>query len=59
VVVECYGMRREASLLLMPPGSIAVGDYVVLQTGFVLEKVDEQTAREALALFDATLAATP
>lgn len=52
--VECYGVRREASLLFHP--ETAVGDYVVVQTGHVVERLDEQAAREALALFDTILA---
>lgn len=58
-VVECYSVQREASLLLMPAGTVEVGDYVILQTGFVIEKVDAQAAREAMKLFDAILAVGP
>ena len=47
--VECYGVRREASLLFHP--ETAVGDYVVVQTGHVVERLDPQAARAALALF--------
>jgi hydrogenase expression/formation protein HypC len=52
--VECYGVRREVSLLFHP--ETTVGEYVVVQTGHVVERLDEQTAREALALFDTILA---
>ena len=48
--VECYGIRREASLLLHD--DVVVGDYVLVQTGFVVEKVDEETREETLRLFD-------
>ena len=48
--VECYGVRREASLLLMD--DVAVGDYVIVQTGFVIEKLDQTTTEETLELFD-------
>jgi hydrogenase expression/formation protein HypC len=48
--VECYGVQREASLLLMD--DVAVGDYVIVQTGFIIEKLDETTTEETLKLFD-------
>lgn len=48
--VECYGVRREVSLLLHD--DVVVGDYVLVQTGFVVEKVDEEARDEALRLFD-------
>ena len=48
--VECYGVRREVSLLLLD--EVDIGDYVVVQTGFAVEKLDEKARNEALRLFD-------
>lgn len=48
--VECFGVTREANLLLLDD-DVTVGDYVLLQAGgFATERVDAQRAAEALAL---------
>ena len=54
--VECYGVRRDVSLLLLD--DVSVGDYVLVQTGFAVEKVDEKTREEALQLFDEVINST-
>jgi hydrogenase expression/formation protein HypC len=47
---ECFGQRREVSLMLMTE-EVAVGDYVLIQAGgFAFERVDRQRAEESLAL---------
>jgi hydrogenase expression/formation protein HypC len=47
---ECFGQRREVSLMLMTE-EVAVGDYVLIQAGnFAFERVDAQRAEESLAL---------
>jgi hydrogenase assembly chaperone HypC/HupF len=47
-VVECFGMVREVSLLLMDE-DLAVGDYLLIQAGgFAFEKVEIERALEAL-----------
>ncbi len=49
-VTECFGQRREVSLMLMTE-SVAVGDYVLIQAGgFAFERVEAQRAEESLAL---------
>jgi hydrogenase expression/formation protein HypC len=51
-VTECFGQRREVSLLLMNE-DIAVGDYLLIQAGgFAFERVETQRAEEALALME-------
>ena len=55
--VECYGVQREASLLLLD--DVAVGDYVIVQTGFVVEKLEEKATEEALTLFDEVMRYQP
>ena len=47
-LVEIDGRRRRASLLLVP--EVAVGDWVIVATGTVLEIVDAEEATEMLAL---------
>ncbi len=49
-LVECYGTRRQVSLLLLE--DVQVGDYVIVQTGFAIEKVTEEQSNQAFALFD-------
>jgi hydrogenase expression/formation protein HypC len=47
-LVEIDGRRRRASLLLVP--EVAVGDWVIVATGTVLEILDPQEATAMLAL---------
>jgi hydrogenase expression/formation protein HypC len=49
-VVEIGGVRREASLSLVADQGISVGDYVLIHTGFAIQKVDEEEAKETLDL---------
>ncbi|HOI32682.1 MAG TPA: HypC/HybG/HupF family hydrogenase formation chaperone [Bacteroidales bacterium] len=42
----------EASLTMLDLNEIAIGDYVLLHTGFALQKISEQEALETLKLFD-------
>jgi hydrogenase expression/formation protein HypC len=49
-VTECFGQRREVSLMLMAE-EVAIGDYVLIQAGgFAFERIDAQRAEESLAL---------
>ena len=49
-VTECFGQRREVSLMLMAE-EVGIGDYVLIQAGgFAFERVDAQRAEESLAL---------
>jgi hydrogenase expression/formation protein HypC len=47
--VEIGGVRRAISLVLTPEAK--VGDYVIVHTGFAISVLDEEEARETLALF--------
>jgi len=49
-VVELGGVRRKVSLQLLD--DVEVGDYVIVHAGFAIEKLDEETARETLELFE-------
>jgi hydrogenase expression/formation protein HypC len=48
--VDIGGIRREASLALVADRGIAVGDYVLVHTGYAITKVDEE---EAMSILDA------
>jgi hydrogenase expression/formation protein HypC len=54
--VEMGGMMRPVSLVLTPEAQ--VGDYVLVHVGFAISVVDEDEARETLALFAALQEAT-
>ena len=47
--VELGGVRRRVGLQLVPEAR--VGDYVLVHTGFAINVLDEEEARETLALF--------
>ena len=47
--VEIGGVVRRASILLTP--DVKVGDYVLLHTGYAINAIDEEEARETLKLF--------
>lgn len=48
-IVNLGGVRKEISLALVE--DIAVGDYVIVHTGFALQKLDPEEAARTLALF--------
>lgn len=50
--VDTMGVAREASLDLMQEGSVAVGDYVLIHVGFVMNKIDNEDALLSLEAFD-------
>jgi hydrogenase expression/formation protein HypC len=48
-VAEIDGVRREASLMLLAE-EVAVGDFVIIHAGFAISRLDENDARETLAM---------
>ena len=55
-LTECFGQRREVSLLLLNE-PVAVGDYLLIQAGgFAFERLEAKRAEEALALMEELLA---
>ncbi len=46
--VDVAGFLREISLDLCP--DVSVGEYVLIHTGFAIQKVDEEDAKETLEL---------
>jgi hydrogenase expression/formation protein HypC len=56
--VECFGIQRVASLILLDE-KVAAGDYVLVQAGgYAYEKIDTERALEALALMQDVVDAT-
>ncbi|NJE62253.1 HypC/HybG/HupF family hydrogenase formation chaperone [Thermococcus sp. 21S7] len=45
-IVDFGGVRREVRLDLLP--EVGVGDYVIVHTGFAIERLDEERALEIL-----------
>ena len=53
--IDVEGVQREASLLLLEDAR--VGDYVIVNAGFAISKLDEAAARETLDLLREAIAA--
>lgn len=52
-LVDTRGQTRAVSLALLEPGSVAVGDYLLVQLGsFAYERLDAADALQTLALID-------
>jgi hydrogenase expression/formation protein HypC len=49
IVAEIDGVRREASLMILDE-PVRVGDFVIVHAGFAISRLDEEEARETLAL---------
>lgn len=47
--VDFDGIVKEVCLVYLP--EIAVGDYTIVHVGFAISQLDEQSAKETLALF--------
>lgn len=48
-MTEVDGVKREASLMLLGD-EVTVGDFVIVHAGFAISKLDEEDARETLAM---------
>jgi hydrogenase expression/formation protein HypC len=48
-MTEVDGVKREASLMLLDQ-DVQVGDFVIIHAGFAISKLDEEDARETLAM---------
>lgn len=46
------GAVYQASIEMLDPAELAPGDYVLLHTGFALQKISKEEAEETLRLFD-------
>jgi len=56
-IVETEGRRRRASTLLRP--DIAIGDWVTVAAGTVVDRLEPAQAMEIQALLNAAIAAEP
>ncbi|MEA3373837.1 MAG: HypC/HybG/HupF family hydrogenase formation chaperone [Campylobacterota bacterium] len=54
-IVDTMGVQREAGLDLMEEDGVAVGDYVLLHIGFVMNRIDEADALESLKIYNEIL----
>lgn len=54
VMVDITGVRREADTTLLEE-SLDIGDYVLVHTGFIIQKLDSEQAKEDLKLWDEIL----
>jgi hydrogenase expression/formation protein HypC len=52
--VDINGIGRTCSVLLTP--SVKVGDYVLIHTGYAIEVLNEEEARETLQIFEEAFA---
>lgn len=51
------GVKREARIDLMP--DVKPGEYVLIHTGFIIERVDEETAKEILNAWEEVFKVEP
>jgi len=49
-IVSMGGTEYNASLQMIE--DVKVGDYILLHTGFAIQKIDEEEAKEIFKLFD-------
>jgi hydrogenase expression/formation protein HypC len=57
-VAEVDGVKREASLMMLSD-EVSVGDYVLIHAGFAISKLDEEEAKETIALMRECLELAP
>lgn len=55
VTVDTLGVRRDVSSHLMTE-PLAIGDYVLIQIGFVMNKIDRNDALQSLELYQEIVA---
>ena len=55
-LVDTLGVKREGSLDLLND-EVSIGDWVLLHIGYAISKIDEESARESLRLYEQILEA--
>ena len=55
--VDTMGVLRDASLLMVSEDGIKIGDYVLLHIGFVMNRIDEEEALNAIETYKEILEA--
>ncbi|MEW6446740.1 MAG: HypC/HybG/HupF family hydrogenase formation chaperone [Bacillota bacterium] len=53
-VIEAFGIRQQVSTLLV--GEVSLGEYVIVHTGYAIEKVNMEEAQERIKLWEELLA---
>ncbi|MEW6574080.1 MAG: HypC/HybG/HupF family hydrogenase formation chaperone [Bacillota bacterium] len=53
-VIEAFGIRQQISTFLV--GEVIPGEYVIVHTGYAIEKVDLDEAQERIKLWEELLA---
>jgi hydrogenase expression/formation protein HypC len=48
--VDFGGVQKKVCVSLIP--DLMVGEYVIVHTGYAIEKLDKEEAKKTLALFD-------
>jgi hydrogenase expression/formation protein HypC len=48
--VDVSGAKRNISMVLLEPGEVAVGDWVLIHVGLAISKLNEQEAQETYRL---------
>jgi hydrogenase expression/formation protein HypC len=48
-IIDVCGARRDINLMLLPE-EVSVGDYVLVHAGFAIQKVEKESAHEALSI---------
>ncbi|MFZ4462219.1 MAG: HypC/HybG/HupF family hydrogenase formation chaperone [Bacteroidales bacterium] len=51
-VCSVGGATYQASLLMLDYPDLQIGDYVLLHTGFAIQKISQEEAEETLKLFE-------
>ena len=54
---EARGIEREVSLFMMQGEDLSPGDHILVHVGYAIQKVSDEDAADAWALFDEILAA--
>lgn len=49
-LAEAYGVERFVNIVMMP--EVSVGDRVIIHAGFVIERLDPESAREMEAAWE-------
>lgn len=54
---QAKGVERDVSLFLMQGEKMGLGDFVMVHVGYAIQKMSQEEARSAWALYDEMLAA--
>jgi hydrogenase expression/formation protein HypC len=52
---EARGVQRDVSLFMLQSDEVQAGDYIMVHLGYAVQKIPEQEAQAAWALYDEML----